>query len=218
MKKKSITFVATSPKSFIYISVVAIFMATTLAHICVASNIDYQYPIGCYTEKYAMDFGELKETDSFYLVTSIFIQMPKSNEKLSKSNNSTLTLPSFHETELKLKQAASLPEISNVLITLCEQLGNKVELHVHFIIGNDNITMNNCDNNAVSLYGNANSQSIGNVTNSTLAGCNVFNKNHTGHISYGDYSHITGNIQENNVFENNGTVGVQGDYLTLKSA
>jgi hypothetical protein len=40
--------------------------------------------------------------------------MPKYNEKSSKAKHSTLTLPSFHETEIQLQQATSLPEISNI--------------------------------------------------------------------------------------------------------
>ena len=58
------------------------------------------------------------------------------------------------ETELKLKEAISLPEVSNVLIQLIQQFDSKVELHVHFniqsvgnlangvIIGNSNINGN----------------------------------------------------------------------------
>ena len=54
------------------------------------------------------------------------------------------------ETELKLKEAISLPEVSNVLIQLIQQFDSKVELHVHFNI-----------------------QSIGNVKNSQITtNCN----------------------------------------------
>jgi hypothetical protein len=60
--------------------------------------------------------------------------MTKEVKNASKVNNSSLSITLVHETELQLKQATSLPEITNVLITLCEQLGNKVELHVNFVI------------------------------------------------------------------------------------
>jgi len=38
--------------------------------------------------------------------------------------------------EIELKNANTLAEIAQVLICVCENLKNKAELHIHFIIGN----------------------------------------------------------------------------------
>jgi hypothetical protein len=45
------------------------------------------------------------------------------------------------KTEIELKNANTLEEIAQVLVCVCENLKNKAELHIHFIIGN-NITGN----------------------------------------------------------------------------
>ena len=36
--------------------------------------------------------------------------------------------------ETRLKQAISLSEVSEILIQLCNQIGNKIELHIHIDI------------------------------------------------------------------------------------
>jgi len=74
------------------------------------------------------------------------------------------------ELQLQLQQATSLPEITQVLVQVCEQLNKKTELHIHFIInstvvGNNVIGSNNqmgsiCQEGksiSASLYGNAQS-------------------------------------------------------------
>jgi phosphoserine aminotransferase len=64
-----------------------------------------------------------------------------------KRNPHTAAL--IHEKEIQIKQATTLPEITQVLIQVCEQLGKKTELHVHFIINStvvgNNVTGNNND-------------------------------------------------------------------------
>jgi len=74
------------------------------------------------------------------------------------------------ETELKLKEAISLPEVSNVLIQLIQQFDSKVELHVHFNI-----------------------QSIGNVTDSTVIG-NINGDNNTTIAGYFSDSNVANTV------------------------
>ena len=174
-------FATTSPKSYKFY-VVAIIMAA-LAHVCVANN-NYQFLSDCYDYKTSNGLWRVKETDSFlYFNYCNFSFMPKSNENYNNANNSTIACTSFHETEIKLKQAISLPEISNILINLCEQIGNKIELHVHFNI-----------------------QTVGDMVNSVVVGCNANDSNISivegsynatttyGHATVGDYSGIDGDI------------------------
>ena len=58
------------------------------------------------------------------------------------------------ETELKLKEEISLPEVSNVLIQLIQQFDSKVELHVHFNIQN----IENVKNSIIAGTANNNTQ------------------------------------------------------------
>ena len=97
----------------------------------------------------------------------------------------------FKEAELKLKQATNLPEISNVLIQLCEQIGNKIELHVHFSIN----TIDNVTNSVVSfVHGNENTVTTGSgIVGNHVQGGGI-NDIQIGHRTNGNKSPIDGSI------------------------
>jgi hypothetical protein len=98
----------------------------------------------------------------------------------------------IHETELKLKEAISLSEVSSVLIQLVQQFESKVELHVHFninsIVGN-HLTGSNIQ------HGNNNTAAVG--TQNTVTGIGRDNNaaiQQIGHRTTGNSSQIDGAI------------------------
>jgi len=152
MKNKSIIFATSTPNSFFrYKMSVAIFIA--MCWLLSVKIRGYHFPVGYYILCRNFEFGDLGNGSlSLYKYFYFSHTMPNSMKSKSKSKHSTLTLPSFHETEIQLQQAVSLPEITNVLIQVFEQLRDKVELHIHLVVQN---TVNG--NNVASIYGNASS-------------------------------------------------------------
>jgi hypothetical protein len=148
-------FAASSPNSCIKVIGRSYFYG--YAEAALSQDIRLSIPCGLLPSRCSLSLATWGRIAFFYLCTLIFHYMPNSMKSESKSKHSTLTLPSFHETELQLQQATSLPEISKVLITLCEQLGGKTELHVHFVINDNHLfieQINGGNNHLMSGSGN----------------------------------------------------------------
>ena len=145
MKKSSI-FAAFKARTILRLFVcVAVFFATNTAGF--AAEYRLSISNGCCAAKPVIVLArtEKDSLSSFKYFNFSFMARTMKDYSGAKHSNANVTL--FNETEIQLKQATNLPEITQVLIQVCEQLSKKTELHVHFVINSviNNRDMNYCD-------------------------------------------------------------------------